>query len=48
MWIPPFMFDEVRTDEFMKVVTVWYAKQVDDRISWILLPNNMFDNIHKK
>jgi hypothetical protein len=47
IWIPPFMFDEVRTEEFTKGVTVWHVKQLEDGISWILHPKNMFENILK-
>lgn len=45
MWIPPFMFDGVRTNEFTSGVTVWHVKQLEDGISWILHPKNMFDNL---
>ena len=48
MWIPPFMFDGVRINEFTSGVTVWHVKQVEDGISWILHPENMFNNLLKK
>jgi len=48
MWIPPFMFDGVKTDEFTVGVAVWHVKQLEDGISWILHPKNMFDNLLKK
>ena len=48
MWIPPFMFDGVRTDEFTRGVTIWHVKQLEDGISWILHPKNMFDNLVQK
>ncbi len=48
MWIPPFMFDGVRTDEFILGVIVWYVKQLEDGISWILHLKNMFVNLLKK
>ena len=43
IWIPPFMFEGARTDEFTAGVTVWHVKQLEDGISWILHPKNMFD-----
>ncbi len=43
MWIPPFMFDGIRTDEFTTGVTVWHVKQLEDGISWVLHPRNIFD-----
>lgn len=42
MWIPPFMFDGPRTDEFTMGITVWHVKQRDDGISWILHPPDIF------
>lgn len=38
MWIPPFMFQGVRTEEFTAGVIVWHVKQQEDGISWILSP----------
>ena len=38
MWIPPFMFDGIRSEEFTLGVTVWHVKQKEDGISWILHP----------
>jgi hypothetical protein len=43
MWIPPFMFDSSRTEEFTVGVTVWHVKQLEDGISWILHPKGIFD-----
>jgi hypothetical protein len=48
MWIPPFVFDGPRTSEFIVGITVWHVEQLDDGISWILHPKNMFDNLLKK
>lgn len=38
MWIPPFMFKGVRTEEFTNGVIVWHVKQTEDGISFILSP----------
>jgi hypothetical protein len=43
MWIPPFMFDGNRTNEFTAGITVWHVKQLEDGISWILHPKNIFN-----
>jgi hypothetical protein len=48
MWIPPFMFKEVDTDDFTSGVTVWHVKQLEDGFSWILHPKNIFDNLQEK
>ena len=41
MWIPPFMFKGVRTDDFTNGVIVWHVKQIEDGLSWILTPVNL-------
>lgn len=38
MWIPPFMFKGIRTEEFTNGVIIWHVKQIEDGISWILSP----------
>lgn len=38
MWIPPFMFNGIRSDEFTKGVVIWHVKQTSDGFSWILSP----------
>jgi hypothetical protein len=38
MWIPPFMFEGVRTKEFTVGVTIWHVKQREDGFSWLLTP----------
>jgi hypothetical protein len=38
MWIPPFMFQGERTEEFTIGVTIWHVKQKEDGISWLLSP----------
>lgn len=38
MWIPPFMFKGIRTQEFTDGVIIWHVKQKEDGISWILSP----------
>ena len=38
MWIPPFMFKGIRTEEFTNGVIIWHVKQKQDGISWILSP----------
>lgn len=48
MWIPPFIFEGARTGAFTSGVTVWHVKQREDGISWILHPENMFDNLRER
>lgn len=43
MWIPPFMLDGNRTEDFTVGVTVWHVKQQEDGISWILHPKNILN-----
>lgn len=43
MWIPPFMFDGPRTEEFTNGVIVWHVKQQEDGISFILSPIKLPD-----
>lgn len=38
MWIPPFIFQGERTEEFTVGVTIWHVKQREDGISWLLSP----------
>lgn len=38
MWIPPFMFKGIRTEEFTNGIIIWHVKQEEDGISWILSP----------
>ncbi|WP_343305768.1 hypothetical protein AAHN97_01260 [Chitinophaga niabensis] len=38
MWIPPFMFNGDRTEEFTAGITIWHVKQLEDGISWLLTP----------
>lgn len=38
MWIPPFMFKGVRSQESTNGITIWHVKQKEDGISWILSP----------
>ncbi|MGO4288982.1 hypothetical protein [Chitinophaga sp. RAB17] len=38
MWIPPFMFEGEKTEEFTVGVTIWHVKQLEDGISWLLTP----------
>lgn len=42
MWIPPFMFNGIRTADSNLGVIVWHVKQNEDGISWILHPKNIF------
>jgi len=48
MWIPPFMFEGIRSEDFTVGVVVWHVKQLEDGISWILHPKNIFDNLLRK
>ncbi len=41
MWIPPFMLQGMRTEEFTVGVTIWHVKQLEDGISWLLSPNRI-------
>ena len=43
MWIPPFMFEGVRTEEFTTGVIIWHVKQTEDGISFILSPVELPD-----
>ena len=45
IWVPPFMFDGKKTDNFTKGKIVWHVKQKEDGISWILYENNFFENV---
>lgn len=45
MWIPPFMFDKSKLDDYTHGVTVWHVKQLEDGISWILFPKGIFDKM---
>ncbi|HNL37564.1 MAG: hypothetical protein U0U46_07820 [Saprospiraceae bacterium] len=38
IWIPPFMFDGLRTARFTEGIVVWHVKQQEDGISWLLSP----------
>jgi hypothetical protein len=48
MWIPPFMFEGERTEEYTRGVIVWHVKQLEDGISWILHPKNLFEKIKRR
>jgi hypothetical protein len=48
IWIPPFLFNRPDTIEFTVGVTVWHVKQLENGISWILHPKNMFDFLVNK
>lgn len=43
MWIPPFMFEGVRTDDFSNGIIIWHVKQKEDGISFILSPIKLPD-----
>ena len=43
MWIPPFMLNGLRTEEFTVGVIIWHVKQDSDGISWILSPIELPD-----
>ena len=45
MWIPPFMLNGERTEEFAKGITVWHVKQKEDGISWFLAPDSLTPSI---
>ncbi|MBD2768093.1 hypothetical protein IC235_09345 [Hymenobacter sp. BT664] len=45
MWVPPFMLNEDKQTEFTKGVVIWHVKQIEDGISWILYPKELFDGI---
>ncbi len=38
MWIPPFMISSFTDREEALGVTVWYVKQFEDGIAWLLSP----------
>lgn len=42
IWIPPFMFDGIRTQRFSNGIVIWHVKQKEDGISWILSPFDFF------
>lgn len=48
MWIPPFMFDEefILQEkikwEYGYGITIWHVKQLEDGISWLLFPKELF------
>ena len=42
MWIPPFILEPHGTEDFTNGITVWHVKQLEDGISWILHPKNLF------
>lgn len=43
MWIPPFMLTNRKQGSFYKGVVVWHVKQMNDGISWLLYPKNLFE-----
>jgi hypothetical protein len=46
MWIPPFMLNEkFQQDGKYKTygVTIWYVKQKEDGLSWLLFPKGLMD-----
>lgn len=42
IWIPPFMFDGIRTQRFSNGIVIWHVKQKEDGISWILSPFDFY------
>lgn len=42
IWIPPFMFDGIRTQRFSNGIVIWHVKQEEDGISWILSPFDFY------
>jgi hypothetical protein len=48
MWIPPFVFNENKLEEPTLGITVWHVKQLEDGVSWILAPQDIFDALQDK
>ena len=48
MWVPSFLLNDMRENEYTVGVTVWHVKQREDGISWILHPKDMFDKLLKR
>ena len=44
MWVPPFMLKQEKQWSFTKGITVWHVKQLEDGISWLLYPKELFGN----
>jgi hypothetical protein len=42
MWVPPFELERHGTDEFSLDIVVWHVKRLEDGLSWILHPKNIF------
>ncbi|MBL0913608.1 MAG: hypothetical protein IBJ09_14670 [Bacteroidia bacterium] len=42
IWVPPFMIKEYRPG-YTKGVIVWHVKQLEDGISWLLYPKEIFE-----
>lgn len=47
MWVPPFILKHKKQGSLYKGVTVWHVKQVNDGISWLLYPKELFDDNDK-
>lgn len=42
IWVPPFMLKDPKTG-YTKGVIVWHVKQLEDGISWLLFPKELFE-----
>ena len=43
MWIPSFMFDPLKLEDYTLGIIVWHVKQQEDGISWLLFPKDTFN-----